>query len=185
MLSKTGEMGYFKIVKREGVQDGIERITYKAGSVAVKYMQGRERLLRDSASVISVGEADLQKNVERFFNEWKEQKKKIEKMTETIAKDEAKVMVEESRKEGKPVIRIIDVEPDTLKKIGIVISESEGGMAVLMNNQGNVVCAAGKGAKITAKELMERVKNKLGGSGGGSPVLASGKVMKVEPIENI
>jgi alanyl-tRNA synthetase len=185
MLSKTGEIGYFKIVKREGVQDGIERITYKAGSVAVKYMQDRERLLRDSAAVINVGETDLQKNIERFFNEWKEQKKKIEKMTETIAKDEAKTMVEESRKSGKPVIRVIDVEPDTLKKIGIVISESDGGMAVLMNNAGNTVCAAGKGAKTTAKELIERVIKKLGGSGGGSPVLASGKVSRVERIDNI
>jgi len=185
MLTKTGEIGYFKIVKREGVQDGIERITYKAGSVAVKYMQDREKLLRDSARVINVGETDLQKNVERFFNEWKEQKKKIEKMTETIAKDEAKTMVEESRKNGKPVVRIIDVEPDTLKKIGIVISESDGGMAVLMNNAGNTVCAAGKGAKITAKELMERTIKKLGGSGGGSPVLASGKVSKVEKIDTV
>ncbi|MEW6721963.1 MAG: alanine--tRNA ligase, partial [Candidatus Micrarchaeota archaeon] len=37
MHAHTGEIGPFRIVKRESVQDGVERITYKCGHVAIDY----------------------------------------------------------------------------------------------------------------------------------------------------
>jgi alanyl-tRNA synthetase len=151
MLNSTGEIGYFKIVKREGVQDGIERITYKAGSVAVKYVQDKEALLRNAATILSVGDGDLPRNVERFFNEWKEQRKRIDKLVDAVAKDEAKSMIEECGKTGKPAVRILDLDPDGLKKIGSLILADEHAMAILMTNQGNLVCAAGAKAKLNAK----------------------------------
>jgi alanyl-tRNA synthetase len=183
MLAKTGEIGYFKIVKREGVQDGIERITYKAGSVAVKYMQDKEALLRNAAAVLSVSETDLTKNVERFFNEWKDQRKKIDKLVEGLAADEAKVIATESAKSGKPVVRILEMDADGLRKIASLVVANEHAMAVLMNNQGNLVCVAGTKAKINAKVLLDTTLKKLGGTGGGSPVMASGKVLKTGQVE--
>ncbi|MFA6530730.1 MAG: alanine--tRNA ligase [Candidatus Micrarchaeia archaeon] len=183
MLSNTGEIGYFKIVKREGVQDGIERITYKAGSVAVKYMQDKEALLREASGVLAVSETDLVKNVERFFTEWKEQKKKIERMGESVAKVEAESIVAEWKEKKATVCKILEMDAETLKKIGLAVSEHEGATAVLLNQAGNAVCAAGKGATVGAKQLMEKTVAKLGGSGGGSPFIASGKVNRIERVQ--
>ena len=179
MLKSTGEIGCFKIVKREGIQDGIERITYKCGTVAIAYVQSREKLLRDAAAVISVSETDLQKNVERFFNEWKEQRKKIGEFSEVFAKNEAAEIIKESATNGKTSVRILDADAETLRKIGNIIIVSDCASAILINKLGDTVCASGN-KSVNARELMQKLASKFGGGGGGNEKLASGKIQKVE-----
>ena len=87
LLKRTGEIGVFKIVKRESVKDGVERLSYKAGRKAVEYIQQRERLLKNSSSILRVPDENLPKTVERFFNEWKERGKKLEELINFIKKD--------------------------------------------------------------------------------------------------
>ncbi|HQT44752.1 MAG TPA: alanine--tRNA ligase, partial [Candidatus Micrarchaeota archaeon] len=70
MLKATGEIGVFKIVKREGVQDGIERITYKCGPAAIAYIQSRERLIKEAATGLGIDESQLPKATMKFFNDW-------------------------------------------------------------------------------------------------------------------
>ncbi|MCX6769235.1 MAG: alanine--tRNA ligase, partial [Candidatus Micrarchaeota archaeon] len=43
-VKSTGELEMVKIVKREGVQDGVERVVIKSGPEAVKHIEERERL---------------------------------------------------------------------------------------------------------------------------------------------
>jgi len=180
MLKSTGEIGFFKIVKRESVQDGIERLVYKAGDVAVRYVQERERMLRDAAAVVSVSEPELMRTVERFFREWKEQRKKLESMAELMMKEEAKEIITQGAQ--KPVFRILDLEQDNLRKLGMMIAESERSCACVMNKTGNLVCAAGGKSEFKAKDLLQKVIEHLGGSGGGSDRIAQGKVTKVETV---
>ncbi|MBI2079368.1 hypothetical protein HYT84_01275 [Candidatus Micrarchaeota archaeon] len=179
MLSSTGEIGYYKIVKRESIQDGIERITYKAGSVAVKYMQEKEAVLRNAGAVFSVTDSEIIKTSERFFNEWKEQKKLVDNLLDELAKDRAEHVINESTRTKKTVVKILDYDKTLITKIGALVSQNEHASAVLLNKQMDVVCAAGKGSGVTAKELISRVIGKLGGNGGGNERFATGKVSKV------
>jgi alanyl-tRNA synthetase len=179
MLDSTGEIGCFKILKREGVHDGVERITYKCGIPAIEYMQEKERLLREAAGVLSVQESELVKTSERFFKEWKEQKKKLSSMSELLVAEEAKELTESK----KPVMKILDLEPDTMRKLAAKVAESDHAAVCLVNKAGNVVCAAGKSSKYTAKALLEKVLAELGGSGGGGAQVAQGKVKKVELVK--
>lgn len=174
MNSSTGEMGYFKIVKRESVQDGIERIYYKVGEAAVEYVQEREALLKKAAGVISVSEHQLPQAVERFFGEWKAQRKEIEKLKEEFIEARAEEIAERSAKAGL-VEEKIDEDAKTLAKIGALVSEREGAMAILTNPGGNFVCAAGKGAEKNALQLFEELK-KRGAKGGGNERMVSGKI---------
>ncbi len=180
MLKSTAEIGCFKLVKRESIQDGIERLTYKCGDVAIKYIQERESVLRDAAGKLSVSESELPRAVERFFNEWKEQRKKIESLSDELVKEEAKDIIEHAA--NSIVVKILDLDDASLRKVAGKISESENSSAVLMNKNGSVVCACGKASKHKANELLKKVLDKLGGNGGGSEQLASGKVKKVEVI---
>ncbi|MEW5996901.1 MAG: alanine--tRNA ligase [Candidatus Micrarchaeota archaeon] len=174
MNTSTGELGYFRIVKRESVQDGVERIYYKVGEAAVRYAQGREGILRKAAGVVSVSEHQLPQAVERFFEGWKAQRKEIEKLKEEFVEARAEEIVERSGKEGV-VEEKIEEDAKTLMKIGGIVSESEGAMAILRNSQGNFVCAAGKKAKKNALQLFEELK-KRGAKGGGNERIVSGKV---------
>ncbi|NYZ73970.1 alanine--tRNA ligase [Candidatus Micrarchaeota archaeon] len=180
MLSRTGEVGCFKIVRRESVQDGIERITYKCGSVAIAYMQEREKLLKDACDVVSVSEGELVRTVERFFNEWKSQRKQIEELGSLLVKDEAKQIIEGYK--GKPVMRVLDLDEASLKKLALAVAESDRAAACVINKSGNIVCAAGKDSGVSAKSLLEKALKELGGSGGGSDRIAQGKAQKITVV---
>jgi alanyl-tRNA synthetase len=181
MMDHTGEIGAFKIVKRESVQDGIERIIFKAGNEAINYTQAKDQLLREASDVLSVSEPELIKSVERFFNEWKEQRKELDNLRLQVVKSQAKEIIESGK--TKPIMHILDLDPSMLRKLGTIIAESESSSAILMNKQGNVVSAAGDKSKYSAKELLDKVVLELGGTGGGSDRIAQGKAKKVELIK--
>ena len=170
-------------MKREGIQDGVERITYKCGTVAIAYVQEKEKMLRDAALVVSVSDNELKKTVERFFNEWKEQKKKIVELSEGFAKSEAAEVVKESIASGKTAVRILDTDAETLRKIGnlLLTAGGVGVSAILVNNLGDTVCASSN-KSVNARDLMQKLASKFGGGGGGNEKLASGR-LKSAPKE--
>lgn len=177
MLQKTGEIGCFKIVKRESVQDGIERITYKCGSVAIAYMQEREHMLKEASDVLSVSEGELKRTVERFFEEWKLQKKKIDDMSELLVQEEVHDIIGDQS--GKPIQKILELDDISLRKLATKIAESDKASCIVMNKGGTILAAAGKSSNQSAKSLLSRAIAQLGGSGGGSDRIAQGKVKKI------
>lgn len=180
MLDSTGQIGAFKIVKRESVQDGIERITYKAGDVAIKYMQERDELLRTASDVLSVSEGELVQTVERFFREWKEQRKALDKLGSQMVAIEAKEIIEHGKE--KPVVRVLELDAVMLRMLGQAIAESDASAACLLNKEGNIICAAGRNSKNKAKDILAEALKQLGGTGGGSDRIAQGKVKKVGTV---
>lgn len=180
MLNSTGEIGAFKIVKREPVQDGIERITYKAGDVAIRYMQDKEELLRTASDALSVSEAELVQTVERFFREWKEQRKALERLGSQMVSIEAKEIIGQGKE--KPAMRVLELDAPMLRQLGQMVAESDGAAACLLNKEGNIICAAGKNSRFRAKEILAVALEQLGGTGGGSDRIAQGKVKKVATV---
>ena len=77
----TGEVGIIKVMRVEHIQDGIERIEFAAGIAAIYYMQHLEGIVSSSADILSVQFENLPPTVTRFFTEWKDQKKEIERMS--------------------------------------------------------------------------------------------------------
>lgn len=183
MLESTGMLGPFIIIKRESIQDGVERVVFKAGAAAVKYMQDRNRIIRDASAVLSVSDSELVKTTQRFFEEWKSQRKKIESISESLVASESEEIRSESSKTGKPVFRIVDLDVSLLRKLAMSILSDEKASAVLLNKQGNIVCVAGSSSGKSAKELLEKSIEELGGKGGGSEKIASGKVKKTKKIK--
>jgi alanyl-tRNA synthetase len=167
-------------VKRESVQDGIERIVYKCGHPAIDYVLERERMLRDASNVVSVSEGELVRTVERFFEEWKSQRKRLESLTDLLVKEEAREIIEAHS--GKPVMKMLDLDESSLKKLALKIAESGKASACIINKNGNVICAVGKDSGASAKELLARILKELGGSGGGSERIAQGRAQKVSVI---
>jgi alanyl-tRNA synthetase len=183
MLKTTGEIGFFKIIGREGIKDGIERIILKAGSAAVVYVQQRERLLHEAAEKISVQPEKLPSSVERFFEEWKAQRKEIERLKERMAQLEVEKFVHESIAKEKVVFILGEYDMGAMQKMANLFAQHEKAMVVIMNKEGNFVVATGKNAKQSAGEIASQVLKKLGGRGGGKGQIAFGKVERVEKLE--
>ncbi len=177
MLKTTGEIGSFVIVKRESIQDGLERITYKAGSRALEYMQEQRDLLRKTAEAMNVDPALVATTASSVFNELIEYKKNQKKTTEKAGQERASELIEKAK--GKLVEEVLDLAPDLLKEIAKAIAESDDSAVILVNKQGNIFCAAGHNSKFKANELLNKKIKELGGNGGGNERMAAGKLKKV------
>lgn len=171
----TGEIGPIKLLRLEHIQDGVERVEFSAGFAALEAMQHIQALLSSSADTLSVQTENLPSSVERFFGEWKDQRKEIEKLRAKIAE------LELSRLEGvvingvEVVIKQVDVSRKELVTVAGVVS-AHGGIAVLITAADGVGVVASSGVtdKINAGKLVSAVCAELGGKGGGKDNLAQG-----------
>jgi len=170
----TGEVGAIKIIRVEHIQDGIERIEFTAGIAAIYYMQHLEQIATSSADTLSVQLENLPSTVSRFFNEWKDQKKEIERMSAQIVELEMRSLVAEDCGGVTVVIRRIDLPSRELAILATSISE-KGGVALLgaSGETARVVLASGN-ARVNAGEIIGQVCSLLGGKGGGKPAMAQG-----------
>jgi alanyl-tRNA synthetase len=170
----TGEVGIIKIIRVEHIQDGIERIEFAAGIAAIYYMQHLEQIVSSSADTLSVQHENLPATVTRFFTEWKDQKKDIERMSAKLVELEMQTIEAESIGGIPVVIRRIDLPQKELAAIAGSISE-KGGVALLAGSGESVrVVLASGDPRVNAGEIISQVCSLLGGKGGGKPMLAQG-----------
>jgi alanyl-tRNA synthetase len=163
-----------KIIRVEHIQDGIERIEFAAGIAAIYYMQHLEGIVASAAAVLSVQDENLPATVTRFFSEWKEQKKDIEKMSQKLVELEMRTLVAETLGGISVVVKRIDLPQKELALLAASVSE-KGGIALLagLGDSVRVVLASGD-SRVNAGEIIGQVCSMLGGKGGGKPSMAQG-----------
>jgi len=179
----TGEIGSLRIIRVEHIQDGIERLIFAAGMAAVQYGQHVGDLLETSASTLSVQEENLPPTVERFFGEWKDQRKEIQRLQNELVELRISQLSAESVS-GIPVaVHMIDASPKELVSIATKFA-NEGGVGLIAGGKErvHVVVASGTDA-VNAGEIVKEVCGILGGKGGGKPGLAQGVGKMPEKLE--
>ncbi|MFH0869082.1 MAG: alanine--tRNA ligase-related protein [archaeon] len=97
-LNNTGEAGFIKVTGSKKIQDGVVRIEFVAGLRALDEMQSHQKLLTDSATVFNVPADQLPKTCARFFDEWKSQRKEIEKYKQQSQPQKPQVKQEQKNK---------------------------------------------------------------------------------------
>ena len=171
---QTGDIGMITIIRVEHVQDGVERIEFAAGRAAVEHMQSLNRTVHEAADAFSVQVDVLSETAQRFFGEWKDQRKEIERLSRRVSELEMQNLEFEQVGSVLAVIRQIDVLPSELNKIAGSISE-KGGVAVLISKGESACVVVSSGvAGVKAGDLVRDVAQVLGGKGGGKPTLAQG-----------
>ena len=179
------QIGSIRVVRSNAVQDGVERLHIVAGNAARNFAREQENLLRTSADVFGVSTADLPKTAERFFSEWKEQKRKIESLEAEIVK------IRTSGGSGNEVteldgIRLVVMEAhgslkDMTKMLKeLTLDQSKPTLAVLGSKEGGgklmVACTENSPAseKFNAVEILRKISPLINGGGGGRPTFAQG-----------
>ena len=86
----TGDVGTISVIRVEHVQDGVERLEFAAGIAAIQHKHHQEDLLNRSAEAFPCRLA-LPATSKRFFDEWKDQRKEIERLSARISEMELKI----------------------------------------------------------------------------------------------
>ncbi len=170
----TGEIGCLKIIRVEHVQDGIERVEFAAGLSAVSYMQKAEALLDSSCDILSVQRENLPSSVDRFFSEWKEQKKEIERLGKELVGLRIDNLSSEEIGGVDVAVHQVDASPKELVNIAAKFA-NEGGVALIAGGDERIHVVAASGTDlVSAADLVRDVCGIIGGKGGGKPGLAQG-----------
>ncbi len=181
---QTGEIGEVRIIRSSQVQDGVERLQIVAGETAREHARRQERLLNQSAEALGVSVEDLPKAVNRFFEEWKSQQKKIESLEaeivrlrtsgggdEAVEVDGVRYVIMEATGELKQMQKMVgELTRDTSKPTVAIVGSREGGGKIIVAITEATIAAE----KHNAVEILNSIAGHIGGGGGGRPNFAQG-----------
>lgn len=169
-LDSTSQAGVIKIIREERIQDGINRIEFAAGRAALEFIVKQERALGQAAATLSVTKEAVPKTVEKFFNEWKDRGKTVDKLVDVYL---------ETLKGKDEVEQYLPLSQDILRTMASkIINSNKNAVVVLFNQENFLVCATGKDSPHNAAEIVKKLIERFGGSGGGSKTMATAKTVK-------
>jgi len=185
-VRRTGDIGAIKLLSTEPVQDGVERLVFAAGDAAIDATQRVEDALYEASDVLDVTPEDVPETAARFFEEWKERGKTIDRLQTELA--EARASADDAVDlDGTPAaVRRLDADADELRATANALVE-EGTVAVLGSGAGDsaqFVVGVPDGVGINAGEVVGRLAAKVGGGGGGPPDFAQGGGPDVDALDD-
>jgi alanyl-tRNA synthetase len=77
---KTSEVEFIFILKTKRIQDGIDRLEFTVGPVALKNLREKEALLKETAGLLNVKEEKIPEAVKELFENWKTKRKELRKL---------------------------------------------------------------------------------------------------------
>jgi alanyl-tRNA synthetase len=192
-LNSTGEAGVIKVVKVERIQDGVERITFRAGPPAIDFIQGLERRMRESSSLMGVPAENLVPSIENIQEELKRFRKMLEERTKAEASTEAERLLSGADEIGgvRCAVYVAGEELDYLIELGRDITSTEvAAICVLfsISQRTEFVAFANKGARergFDAGAFAAELARKFDGGGGGKPTFGKGGVGKALSAEEL
>ena len=181
---EPGQIGSIRVVRSTAVQDGVERLHIVAGESALRFAREQDEILRETSKTFAVSSEDLPKTAERFFSEWKEQRKRIEQLEAEIVRLRTSGGGDDSVSIDGVRIVIMEVEGN-LKQLTSMLQEltrdaTNPTLAVLGSREGGgklmVACTEDSIAseRYNAVELLRSIIPHIRGGGGGRPTMAQG-----------
>ncbi len=175
-VSRTGDIGFVKIVSESGLAAGVRRIEAVAGAAALDYINEREQLLVDAASTLKSSPGELTARVsglleerKRLEKELKETRKKLatgggagaEQPAETVGGNNfvARVLEDVPPKDLKPMAD--DIKAQIKSGVIVLIAANDGKASIVVGVTDDLTNG------ISAVDLVKVGSEALGGKGGG------------------
>jgi alanyl-tRNA synthetase len=182
-VTRTGDIGLFKIVSESGVAAGVRRIEALTGEAAIAFVADEEARLDEIGHLLSTSGADVVDKLRQMFDRQKKLERELDALKAKAAnsatsdlgsqaRDVAGFRVVAARVDGLDAKALRDGVDGLKQKLGdcivLLASASDGKVALA----GGVSGAALK--KIKAGDIVAHVAQQIGGKGGGRPDMAQG-----------
>ncbi len=180
-VSRTGDIGFFKIVSEGGVAAGIRRIEAVTGLAAMHWVQEMSRKVDEAAVALKTQPDELVNRIVQLQDQMKGLDRELSALKARFASsqgddlagkaiDVSGIKVLASMVEGADVPGLrnaMDKLKDKLKTAAIVLATVKDGKVSLIAG-----ITSDMTSKIKAGELVNFVASQVGGKGGGRPDMA-------------
>ena len=180
-VTRTGDIGVFKIVAETGVAAGVRRVEAVSGGNVLAYLQSLEAMMNTVAGTLKSAPAEVPARLTQVLEQLRSMEKEIaalkskqassqgdELLAQAVDVKGLKVLAAQlNGADAKALRETLDKLKDKLKSAAIVLATVDGG---------KVQIAAGVTAdsmgRIKAGDLVNFVAQQVGGKGGGKPDMA-------------
>ncbi len=190
-VSRTGDIGYFKIISESSVGAGLRRIVAKTGRWAVEDAFVEFWTLKQIAHSLGVGTEEVLEGLSKLQEKIRDLERELQRVKSELLREQAKGRIKEEIFKAYTLFHgtLEGVEADLLRELAdqyrqgrtktviFLASKREGRLSTLVALSKDLV------GKLSAKELIKEVGKVLGGGGGGREDLAQGGGTKPESFE--
>ena len=180
-VSRTGDIGLFKITSESGVAAGVRRLEASTGNNALALVQNQKTLVSHLARELKTPEHELTIKISQLLDSQKSLEKELARLKSKLASSQGDEIAEQATEingvkvlaallegaDANALRETMDKLKDKLKSAAIVLASV---------NDGKVSIAAGVTqdliAKLKAGDLANHVASQVGGKGGGKPDMA-------------
>ncbi|KJV26022.1 alanine--tRNA ligase [Luteibacter yeojuensis] len=182
-VSRTGDIGLFKIVSESGVASGVRRIEAVTGAGAMARVADEERILGEVAGLLAATGDDVIEKLRQLFDKQKKLEKEVESFKAKAASSASADLAESATDiAGIKVVaaRLEGLDAKSLRDSLDVLKQKLGDCAVILAGaaEGRVSLVAGVGGaalgRVKAGDLVAEVASRIDGKGGGRPDMAQG-----------
>lgn len=192
-VGRTGDIGYFKIISESSVGAGIRRIVAKTGRWAVEEAYRDRKLLIDISRSLGVPMDDIPKAIQKLFDDIKEKEKEIAKLKAKLLSGQAPTEFKVEKLGDISFYHglLEDIEPkDLLHMVDNIRNQRDNSVVFALVKRGDKISfllaiSRPLTKKLSAKDLMKIVVQKLGGSGGGRDDLVQGGINSLDKLPEV
>ncbi|KEA39380.1 hypothetical protein CR64_32850, partial [Pseudomonas aeruginosa] len=175
-VSRTGDIGLFKITSEGGVAAGVRRIEAVTGAAALAYLNGAEEQLKEAASLVKGSRDNLLDKLGALLERNRSLEKELEQLkakAASAAGDDLSAAAVEIKGAKVLAARLDGLDGKALLALVDQLKNKLGRAVILLGGEldGKVVLVAGVTQDLTgqlkAGELMKQAAAAVGGKGGG------------------
>jgi alanyl-tRNA synthetase len=180
-VTRTGDIGLFKITSESGVAAGVRRVEAITGENALAYVGGLEAKYKQAAELVRAGRDDLADKIEQLLDRSRQLEKELAALKGKLASAAGSDLVSQTKEIAgvKVLVAKLDgVEAGDLRTLLDQLKNKLGSGVVVLGaaSGGKVSLIAGVTADLTARikagEVVNVAAAKVGGKGGGRPDMA-------------
>ncbi len=191
---RTGDIGFFKIIKEEAAAAGIRRIDAYTGMKALRWVWDVEETLNEAASVLSVEPSKLPVRARKLIEELEEEKERSSNLLDRLAATVARELASSAESVGEVkvfwgVVKGIDIEG--LRRVADnLVAQTDGSYVILLGGilkgRPSVFVKVHKSLtdRVSAVKLVREIGKEIRGGGGGTAEKAEGGGKNASKLES-
>jgi alanyl-tRNA synthetase len=176
----TSEVGGISILSTDRIQDGIVRVSFAAGERALVVQEAHEEILHDAAKQLGVPIEKIPEGIERL----RAQLEETRRIRRGELKKDLATLAGQLLEDAQAVVRVgsawivtslVDLDRTELMELSRILTREPDRVALLAAERESrgTLFVGSSSAHVSAQALLERVKGRFGGKGGGSPSAAT------------
>lgn len=197
-VSRTGEIGFFKIMRESSVASGIRRIEAVTGYNYLTQLYASEDNLNNIALLLDVSISDIYNKIINLYYDYEDLKKENSDIKLKLNALEAEKLIDAFRNAGSVAYLIAKFENQSQEGLKELINALKSRknfpqadsviFFISLVNKDRLIYVCSAEGDVDASEIIRLLNVKVGGKGGGKKDFAQGgstDIAKFEEIEKI